>query len=420
MLIECSFCHATAKLPEDKEGAKVRCSSCGKVYVAREKGSRGARGSKSEINPATIGIVAAAVLGIGVFAWMAANHTPAAPPPAPAPVKVEEPIVVDTNGWDAEITRQVRGIYDAALAYNEGQIVAQLDGARIAARLAAETPDQAVDFAAFGPAEKQDFLLKIAQGFMRGDDENSPHKWKPVDGGVVPNSWDLLDVTVRITADRRQEEGATTIAESRTFHWKLSRADQNAKWKVWSWERFISDDERRAMNASKRAKPTKVTLEDGTSLFQAEMRKLDPYPDTPPEQIAQIHKAIAVMTDFSLKPKENNVARDELVAIGKPAIPLLLNQFYETKIVDDDSLTRVAMVNETLSRITGYDPGFTPMPGQNEERHKIALQAWFAWWDRRGKNFTAPKVEKDLLEEMIVPTERDKREIEKARAKSGG
>jgi hypothetical protein len=39
---------------------------------------------------------------------------------------------------------------------------------------------------------------------------------------------------------------------------------------------------------------------------------------------------------------------------------------------------------------------------------------------RASKNFTAPVVGKDLLEELIVPTERDKREIEKEKAKGGG
>ena len=64
MLIECPFCKATAKLPEEKEGAKVRCSGCGKVYVAREKGSKAKTGG---VNGITIGIGAGAVILIGLF-----------------------------------------------------------------------------------------------------------------------------------------------------------------------------------------------------------------------------------------------------------------------------------------------------------------------------------------------------------------
>jgi hypothetical protein len=86
--------------------------------------------------------------------------------------------------------------------------------------------------------------------------------------------------------------------------------------------------------------------------------------------------------------------------------------------MDDPSLTQVNMVYDTLKQITGYAPGFSPLPGQSEERRTMALKAYFAWWERNGKKFTAPKEQKDLLEDLIVPTEREKREIEKA--KSGG
>ena len=47
MLIQCTSCKTTARLSDDKEGAKVRCPSCGHVYVARPAGSRGSTRSKS-------------------------------------------------------------------------------------------------------------------------------------------------------------------------------------------------------------------------------------------------------------------------------------------------------------------------------------------------------------------------------------
>jgi hypothetical protein len=295
----------------------------------------------------------------------------------------------------------------------------QASGSGCRRRSPAPAAAAAADFAELGPAKQQDYVLAIAQEFMRGTDDNSPHFWKPVEGRVLEP--DLLSATVRVTVDKRPEEGQKGIAESRTYDWHLSRASQQTKWKIWAWERYMSDAERRALAASKKVKTTRVTLEDGTSLYQAEMHHLEHLEDTPAEVRAQIEKLIPVMLDFTLRPKENNVARDELVAIGKPAIPMLLNQFYEIKIIDtmdDPSLTQVNMVYDTLKQITGYAPGFSPLPGQSEERRTMALKAYFAWWERNGKKFTAPKEQKDLLEDLIVPTEREKREIEKA--KSGG
>lgn len=420
MLIECPFCRATAKFPDDKEGSKVRCSGCSKVYVAREKGSR-AKG-KGGMNPTTLGIGIGAVVVIGIFAFLANNHEKAAPPPAPPPVvKAPEP-VVDSSGWDSEYVKLVRQAYDLALASNESALANLLDGARIAKRIAEAHPDdptKQIDFAALDIVKKQDYLAEVARGMISGTDEDSPHLWKPVEGSVL--TYDLLDIVVRVTVDRRLEAGSTEIADSRTYDWTLARPDDKAKWKITGWQRFLSDDEKRA--ARKKTKVQKVTLDDGTSLFQAEMRHLDPYPDTTPEEIARIEKAMATMLDLNLT-KESNLARDELVAIGRAAIPLLLNKFYEIKVVedaDDPSLVQLMITYEALRRITGYDPGFTAMPGQTTERRTMALKAYFAWWERKGKDFKAPPPPgKDLLEDLVTPSERDKREIEKAKAKSGG
>ena len=423
MLIECPFCKATAKLPEEKEGAKVRCSGCGKVYVAREKGSKAKPGG---VNGVTIGIGAGAVILIALFAFFTNQHKRKPPPPPPPKLAQAPEIVVDHVGWDSELVKLVRGLYDAAASYNEGFLVSSLDGAKIAAQASAAAPAPGasapapIDYAGLSPAEKQNYVLAIAQEFMRGSGDDSPHFWKPVDGFVLEP--DLVNAVVRVTVDKRPVDGAVGIAETRTYDWSLSRPDQNAKWKVFAWKRFVSDSERR-VQAAKKVKPVKVTLEDGTSLYQSELRHLEHLADTPPEVRARIDELIVTLLDFNLRPKENNLAQDELVAIGKPAIPMLLNKFYEIKIVeaeDDPSLTKINVVNGTLRRITGYDSGFTPLPGQNEQRRTMALKAWFAWWERLGQKFVAPKDQKDLLDDLIVPTERDKRELEKAKAKSGG
>lgn len=423
MLIECPFCHATAKISEDKDGAKVRCSGCSKVYVAHEKGSR-AKGGKGGVNPTTLGIGIGTVVLIAIFAYVANNHEKPKPEPTPPPVVQAPPPMVDNSGWEGEYVKCVRSVYDMTLSMNEGALVKMLDGARIGKRLAESAPADApkpAEFETLDAAAKQAFLESVAQEMMRGTDENSPHFWKPVDGRLL-DPFDLLQLTVEITADKRLEAGSTELPVTRKFRWGLSRPDDKSKWKVWSWEHFVTEEEKRL--ARKKTKVQKVTLEDGTSLFQAEMRHLDPYPDTTPEQVAQVEKAIATMLDFTLRPKENNLARDELVAIGRPAIPLLLNKFFEIKIVDaedDPSLIHVNMVYETLRRITGYDPGFTAMPGQTEERRTMALKAYFAWWERKGKSFTAPPPPgKDLLEDLVTPTERDKREIEKSKQAGGG
>jgi predicted Zn finger-like uncharacterized protein len=417
MLTECSFCRATAKIPEDELGAKVRCSECGKVYVARTQESRVAKGL---VNPLRLSIGGGAVVVIALFAW-AYNRNASKPQPRPPAVVKQPEVGVDSVGWDSEIVRVVRGIYAASLALNEDALTHALDGARIAKRMAESKQEAALDFAALDAVGKQTFLQNVAREMMRGTGENSAHLWKPVDGSVT--RFGPLDVTVRVTTDRRLEPGSTAIAESRTYDWQLARADEKSKWKAWSWERYRSPDEIRALKAANSHELTKVTLEDGTSLFQAELRHVDDYPDTTPEVHAQVEKALGIMLDFKLPPKESNLARDELVAIGRPAIPQLLSKFCDIKLAgsdDDPALLQVNVVHDTLKRITGYDSGFTALPGQSAERRTLALKAYFAWWERKGKNFTAPTAGKDLEVEPIVPTQRADHEVEKDKAENGG
>ena len=67
MLIECPFCHARAQIADSKEGAKVRCGECGRVYGARPVGSGRGSSSKTNLTPFIIGGV---VVIAGALLWL--------------------------------------------------------------------------------------------------------------------------------------------------------------------------------------------------------------------------------------------------------------------------------------------------------------------------------------------------------------
>jgi hypothetical protein len=414
MLIECTFCHAQAKLPDSKEGAKVKCGSCGKVYVARDPNSRGTRKTSSP-TPYIIG--GAGVVGIAVIAFIATrSSTPRAAPPPPPP-KVEEP-VVDRVGWDSEFVKVVRGIYDAAYASNAIKLQGSIHLARHVEHLRTTPAGANVrPLAEMTAVDKDDLLKAVVETWLEGESDQSLAVWKPYDGKVQRET--ETDLEVRMEVGGR---AAPYDTENRFYDWKLA-LDRDGRWKAWSWERYISPDEVRSAKSALSKEITVVKLDDGTRLYQADPRPLPHLDDTPPEMRTRIDAAVEKLLDTSLRAKEVTKVRQELLDIGKPALPILLTKMYEIKIVDDDTLIRVTQVHGMLKDITGYDKaGFSPLGvgPESEKRREIAIKAWFAWYLRKGERFEERAEGPDALEGLVKPNEKDKREIEKAKKQADG
>jgi len=408
MLIECPFCHAQANLPASKEGAKVRCPECEKVYMAREHGKP--RASKGP-NPLHIvlGAVGAGVALLLVFVLSRGGDEPAtvakaAPKEAPAPAPRE-----DLTGWDSAPVKAVRALYDQATPGNEASLTARLAPERYAqwrveqhaaALEAGETPAGPAPrpWAELDTLERSELLSAAARGLLEGAGDDVAALWLPYDGKVVEEGDE--EAVVHVTVAGRAEE---LKAKSVTMEWKLVRTPAG-DWKVWSWGRYVSPEELAAKRSSRTREITRVELEDGTRLYQADPRALPHLEDTPPELAKRIDEAVARMLDFKLKPRENNLAADELVAIGKPALPILLTALYENKIVDDDSLAKAVKIHHTMREITGYDPGFpvNVLGPDSEMKRDVAVRAWFAWWLRKGEERFEERAEgEDLLDTMI-------------------
>jgi predicted Zn finger-like uncharacterized protein len=438
MLIQCTFCHAQSKIPEDKEGAKVRCGKCGKVYVAEAFDPDAPEGNpkfaKKKSNPLTWVLAGGAVGIVAVIAFCGHDKAEPAPPVVtPQEQAVVEKKKLDLEGWESAPVKTVRDLYEAAATYNENVLKGLLDGPKLSESLAEKARKEDPTGAA-GPAPmafadmdvigKAEFLSKVAKDLMSTSDPDAPAKWEPFEGKVTAQDSTGAIVQVKIRPRGGPEldggsdaTGGTAGAETRAVGWHLVRVDD--KWKAWMWERLYTSAEIKEMKPALPKGVTKVKLDDGTALYQAEPRKLDHLADTPPEVRTKIDASVARMLDFSLHPKENNAAFAALVEIGKPAIPILLTQFYERRMTDETSQIQLQKVNDCLEGITGYDPGFTLMGG-NDERRVMAMKAWFAWWIRKGSRFEEKAVPKDALEGLIQPTEREKKDIEAAKKKKAG
>jgi hypothetical protein len=393
MLIQCPFC---------------RCGECEKVYTARPPGKRGKSSSTTGLS---IGIFVGAGLLLAAIFLILNRQKPAAIAPV---VEAEEPApapVVDSTGWDSEPVKAVRELYAAAEDGDTGRLrnVLHLE-------LIHGTGDEAgTAFAALSLAQVQDLFDATVAALTEGADENLVALWKPFDGQVLAEDDETASVRVKV-----QGRSAESSLETRQMDFQLARdASSGGRWKIRAWERWLSPAELAAMRSAKAKQVKKVTLSDGSVVFESEPRALAHLDDTPAELRETIDELYARLIDFELRPTENAAAKRELEAIGRPAIPILLTGLFEIPLETDEQAMKVNLINQCLEEITGYYTGWKPMVaegsgvGTTDERRESAIKQWFAWWFRRGHRFEEKKEQKDLLDELITPTERDLRQMER-------
>jgi len=409
MQIQCPSCRARARLSDDHEGAKVRCAECGRVFVARPSGAKGASGGSQ--SGLWIGGFVAVLAGIGVFALYRSSRkeevTRAAPP---APVVEPEPTVVD-YGWDSAPVRFVVRLHAAAHAGDLERVRAALDGPRLWARehVAADgLPDTSVpSWEVLSAPERSAALDRWATDLISGPGKELVADWEPYDGETPELSDELA--TVRVAVKPR----AGGI-ENHWLEWKLSRDGQD--YKAWSWERWVSPEEAKAERQKRARGYEVVTLSDGSVVHERQPEPLEHLESTPPELRARIDRLVATMLDLDLT-KEGSRAQRELVEIGKPSIPILLTKLYEIPVDTEPDRIRCNLVDQALQRITGQSFGYAPgesgsAAGTTEERRESSIRQWFAWWYRNQDRFTEKKVE-DALEGLIELDEKEKRWLER-------
>ncbi len=112
--------------------------------------------------------------------------------------------------------------------------------------------------------------------------------------------------------------------------------------------------------------------------------------------ISDVERQLAILRDL-LATVEASRARRSIAAIGKPAIPILLNALVPLDLSNDADTqvaTRIAM---TLTDLTGQS--FPISPGGNEAsltgefafENEENRRRWFGWWSAHKATFTGPE-----------------------------
>ncbi len=460
MLIQCTSCGAQAKLPDSKEGAKVRCASCGHVYVARRPGAKGA--TKKE-DPTKYFIIGGAAIAVVVVLTLVSGGDPP-PPPKKEEVaeKLAPPVVVDELGWDSPAAKLTRDMHLAALAQNRPKLTEALDGAAAHA----DWRQRQLDANAEDIAEAEAYNAKLGEGvepvavpealvlptwdelalearnvfvsdrideMLVRDPENLLTAWQPFSGSVLA----LEDDTAVVRLQVNRIEGDQT--ETRTIEWRLvdrrSAGAENPIWRVAGWNRFLSPAELAAARRGRTKKTSKRTLSDGSLVIESEIRAIAYDADVPQQERDRLDALVRQRMDLDARPKVRTEANQALAAAGKPAIaPLLTAIANELPVITGDNpeaaslgLMRLGLVHQTLTEMTGYVTTFKPDEslGATKERIESGLKQWFGWYDRRYKKYTGrPQAGDDpmLDDPSWQPRdEREKRDFEEARrAQQGG
>ncbi len=441
MQIQCPACKTRAQLPDRQEGAKVRCGSCGRVFVARAPGSRGS--SKQDSSLRAIALVSGVVLVAGGLAYFynRGKATSISEPQVRAEEPQQVPVAqVDPVGWDSDPVVAVRDLFAAVRASDAGRVQRLVDPAGLWVRqdgaenaLAAEegTPAEVESAAATATRSRADFealpgvdqLLardELVGQLLDDESERGLAAWNPVDGRVVSEQPDRALVHVRV-----DKLDVSDGLESRTLAFDLLADPRRAgAWRIAGWERHVTPEEQRASIARAPKEYQKVELSDGSKVFEAEPRPLEHLADTPPEMRAEIDRLYATLIDLDLT-REASAARSRLIEIGRPAMPILLTGLYEIPLDTDEQGIQVNQIVMALRDITGQNFGYAPIElagsslGESAERRESSIKQWFAWWHRKGERFETRQPEADLLEGLIELNEREKRLLERDR-RSGG
>lgn len=404
MLIKCPRCSTTAKIGEAQEGAKVRCGSCERIFVARPLGARGQR-AKSGVPPAAI--IGAAVVLVAIVLLLVLKDAKPKPTQASAPQQEQvgptetELIQLDPYSYDGEVTQFCVTLHRLSLESDRGLLGSLLAGDQL---LAAEKEGVTADDRPFSSLSKANQKLHIerwVEDLTTGESSAYIKLWKPYDSEVVQLGNGTAEVQLSVSSRE------TGNASQHTVIWRLVQVQ--GAWKLAGWEeRKPVSGQRDQSYAVSSAGVSKVQLEDGSVVVEREAEALEHLTDSSPELRERIDRLYATMVDLDLT-RESNAARDELIEIGKPAIPTLLTGLFETRLDSQDESIKANIIVVALRNITGKNFGYQPMAlaGQkdSEEYRLSAVRQWFAWWYRFGPKFSVKREGKDALEDYIEPPE---------------
>ncbi|QDV07055.1 hypothetical protein Poly30_25740 [Planctomycetes bacterium Poly30] len=434
MIIKCTSCGSQAKLPDSKEGAKVKCPSCGHIYVARPAGAKGASKNRGDDPTSKFVMIGVIVVGVAIVAIMASksggNREVIEEEPEVV-VKKEATEYVDPLGWEGPAVKLARSLHAAAFAVNETKIGALLDRQAAYEHVPNEefageelAPVQSVEFGASSgepgadeaaggteeaPAAEERpawgtldemarlrFQDELVEAVMTDGEEGAVRDWDPFDGKVEYTDGVTAIVRLKVVY-RNANEGLP----DRWTQWYLKNiggaGGADDQWRWTHVERWVTPEEAAQSRRGLRVKAEKKTLSDGSKVYESKIRAIPFDADVTADRQARLTKLVDdLVTDIDAPPRVRNPISEELTIAGKAAIPALLTKMstiVETMSSDmdknEEDRIRLNFIHQILEEITEHRTTFAVAVemGSTQERIESGIKQWFGWYDRKYKRF---------------------------------
>jgi hypothetical protein len=438
--IQCPKCKSAYRLPPGFKG-KATCKKCGAAFLVgvsdSERRSSKAREERDQRAVKQLLIVGAIVLVAvgGLIAFLGSR--PGGPPPDTGPILVPpsrpsdsspaRPLISSLSTQPEKIARAflaglARGDRSAiARHFDVDSYYAWWDGDNMnrtppAERYANLPPEE--------QARKRELVFEqlldpemanaLATSFLPSLEAGDPKWSRPP---VIQRDHGVFDVQCRDAANKPLLSLSITskLRQGRTLPedlevpeaWGIYRVDS-----LWHQSTLkVPKADRRAVDSIEgrlRERERREAASRPRGPVEADAATVPELPGTGPAQVEAIQKAIATLLDPAARGPDYHNARDQLVHLGKTAIPALLNLLVGKNHIDgEEDIKTSFVVIQVLDEITGQGTfGYGPTPARTsgvgittatgEERVR-AVRRWFGWWSRNKDTFTkrAPPPEEE-------------------------
>jgi hypothetical protein len=385
MLLKCPRCRTPHEISEELEGAQFECSRCGSLFRSRRVGSPG--GGK-DLAAGLVGIASLVflLLVLVLFAMRIVRSGREAPPGSPPPARAAPAAPAPGSaGPDRELVKATAAFVANVDAFNREALDRSIAFPRWYEEEGKREGKERPAYLSLAEGERAAWREALLKSLLSGK-RRSELAGSDATGGAVES---LGPSDARVRLDLLPRAGGEPRVE--VFH---LAAEEGGAWKVFAFEALVREPEKPPRLEGKKGKePDPVRLTDGSIALEGTVEPKGHLRDTPPELQRRIDTLVAVLADPT-KTKEVARARRDLVQIGRPAIPRLLNALATIPLGTEENDVVLNLVSETLTDITGYTTSFAPIAGEgsmmatSEERRRSGLRQWFGWWDRNAATFT--------------------------------